>query len=268
MGGLIYEKDGHIATITFNRPEAKNSLDPQSIVDLIESLEDFDRDDNLRVAVVTGAGDQAFCSGADLGLLIPVLSGAKKPESEAERKIAQDPALITKVALKGLDIYKPLIAAVNGYCVAGGMEMLQGFDIRIVSEKANFGLAEVKWGLVPGGGSTVRLPRQIPFCLAMEILLTGNMITAEEAYRIGLVNKVVPHDKVMETALEYARTISENGPLAVRYIKESVVTGLGVPLNDAFVKETELALRAMGSEDAREGPRAFKEKRKPVFKGR
>jgi enoyl-CoA hydratase len=268
MGRLIYEKDGHIATITFNRPEAKNSLDPQSVVDLIESLEDFDRDDNLRVAILTGAGDEAYCTGADLGLLIPLMTGARKPESEADRKIVENPMLTAKAALKGLHIYKPLIAAVNGYCVAGGMEMLQGLDIRIASEKAMFSIQEVKWGLIPGGGSTVRLPRQIPFCLAMEILLTGNMITAEEAYRIGLINKVVPHDKVMETARQYAQVISENAPLAARYIKESVLTSIGLPQEDAFARETEFVFKAMVTEDAREGPRAFKEKRKPVFKGR
>jgi len=268
VGRLIYEKDGHIATITFNRPEAKNSLDPQSIVDLVESLEDFDKDDNLRVAIITGAGDDVFCSGADLALLIPLITGARKPESEADKKLLADPAFIGKVALKGLEIYKPLIAAVNGHCIAGGMEMLQGLDIRIASEKAMFALQEVKWGIVPGGGSTVRLPKQIPYCQAMEILLTGNMITAEEAYRIGLINKVVPHEQVMEMAREYAQTISENGPLAVRYIKQSVITSIGMSQDEAFSRETELAYKALASEDAREGPRAFKEKRKPVFKGR
>ena len=267
MGRLIYEKDGHIATITFNRPEAKNAMDPQTIVDLVESLEDFDKDDNLRVAIITGAGD-VYCSGADLAMLIPLLTGVRKPESEADKKLLGDPTFIGKVALKGFDIYKPLIAAVNGHCIAGGMEMLQGLDIRIASEKAKFAIQEVKWGIVPGGGSTVRLPKQIPFCLAMEILLTGNMITAEEAYRIGLINKVVPHEKVMETAREYAQIISENGPLAVRYIKQSAITSIGVSQDEAFARETELAYRALASEDAREGPRAFKEKRKPVFKGK
>jgi len=267
MGRLIYEKDGHIATITFNRPEAKNAMDPQTIVDLVESLEDYDKDDNLRAAIITGAGE-VYCSGADLALLIPLLTGVRKPENEADNKLLADPAFIGKVALKGLDIYKPLIAAVNGHCIAGGMEMLQGLDIRIASEKARFAIQEVKWGIVPGGGSTVRLIKQIPFCQAMEILLTGNMITAEEAYRIGLINKVVPHEQVMEMAREYAQTISENGPLAVRYIKQSVITSIGMSQDEAFSRETELAYKALASEDAREGPRAFKEKRKPVFKGR
>jgi enoyl-CoA hydratase len=267
MGRLLYEKDGHIATITFNRPEAKNAMDPQTIVDLVESLEDYGKDENLRAAIITGAGE-AYCSGADLSLLIPLLTGVRKPENEADKKLLADPAFIGKVALKGLEIYKPLIAAVNGDCVAGGMEMLQGLDIRIASERARFAVQEVKWGIVPGGGSTVRLPKQIPYCLAMEILLTGNKITAEEAYRIGIINKVVPHDQVMETALEYARVISENGPLAVRYIKQSVINSIRVSQEEAFAMETELAYKAMASEDAREGPRAFKEKRKPVFKGR
>ena len=268
MGRLLYEKEGHIATLTFNRPEAKNAMDPQTIVDLVESLEDFDKDDNMRVAIITGAGEDAYCAGADLGLLIPLITGARKPENEADQKVIENPMFIGKALLKGLDIYKPLIAAVNGYCIAGGMEMLQGLDIRIASEKAKFAIQEVKWSIFPGGGSTVRLPRQIPFCMAMEILLTGNMITAEEAHRIGLINKVVPHDKLMETAREYAQVISENGPLAVRYIKQSVLSCLGMPQEDAFAKETELSFRVMTSQDAIEGPKAFKEKRKPVFKGK
>ena len=267
MKPLLYEKDGYIATITFNRPEAKNALNTESLVGLVESLEDFEKDDNLRVAIVTGAGDEAFSTGADLGDLLPILTGAKKPETEAEKKLAKDPGLVVKCA-KGLDIYKPIIAAVNGYCLAGGMEMLQSYDIRIVSEKATFGLSEVKRSIVPGGGSTVRLPQQIPYCMAMEILLTGDAITAEEAYRLGLINKVVAHDKVMEAALEYAKIISENGPLAVRAIKKSVITSLSLTQKEAFARETEIAIQVLQSKDAREGPRAFKEKRKPVYTGK
>jgi enoyl-CoA hydratase len=267
MEKLLYEKDGHIATITFNRPEAKNALDTESLVGLVESLEDFEKDDNLRVVIVTGAGDEAFSSGADLGALMPILTGAKKPETEAERKLAKDPGMVVKCT-KGLEIYKPIIGAVNGFCVAGGMEILQSFDIRIASEKAMFGLSEVKRSIVPGGGSTVRLPQQIPYCMAMEILLTGDMITAEEAWRLGLINKVVPQDKVMETARQYANTIAENGPLAVRAIKKSVIKSLNLPQEEAFAKETAIAVKVLQSEDAREGPRAFKEKRKPVYKGK
>jgi len=267
MGKLLYEKDGHIATITFNRPEARNALDTESLVGLVESLEDFEADDNLRVAIVTGAGDESFSTGADLGDLMPILTGAKQPETEAERKLAADPGMVVKCT-KGLEVYKPIIAAVNGFCVAGGMEILQSYDIRIASEKAKFGLSEVKRSIVPGGGSTVRLPQQIPYCMAMEILLTGDMITAEEAYRLGLINKVVPHDKVMETARQYAQTISENGPLAVRAIKKSVIKSLNLPQEEAFAKETAIAVKVLQSQDAREGPRAFKEKRKPVYKGK
>jgi enoyl-CoA hydratase len=267
MGPLIYEKDGYVATITFNRPEAKNALNTESLVALVESLEDFEADDSLRVVIITGAGDEAFSTGADLGALMPILTGAKKPETEAEQKLANDPGLVVKCA-KGLEIYKPVIGAVNGFCLGGGLEMLQSYDIRIASEKAMFGLPEVKRSIVPGGGSTVRLPQQIPYCLAMEILLTGEMITAGEAYRLGLINKVVPHDKVMETARQYAQTISENGPLAVRAIKKSVIKSLNLPQAEAFIKETEIAVKVLQSKDAREGPRAFKEKRKPVYQGK
>ncbi len=267
MGSLLYEKDGHIAIITFNRPEAKNALDVESLVGYVEALEDFEADDNLRAVIVTGAGDEAFSSGADLGGLMPVLTGAKKPTNEAEEKLAKDPGMVVKCT-KGMKVYKPIIAAVNGICVAGGMEILQSHDIRVASEKATFGLSEVKRSIVPGGGSTVRLPQQIPYCMAMEILLTGDAIDAQEAWRLGLINKVVPHDKVMETARQYADVIAENGPLAVRAIKKSVIKSLSLTQEEAFAKETGIAVSVLSSEDAREGPRAFKEKRKPVYKGK
>src|SRR5439155_17779977 len=166
------------------------------------------------------------------------------------------------------DVSRPIIAAVKGYCVAGGMEMLQATDIRVAAEDARFAIAEVKHGLFPMGGSTVRLPRQIPFCNAMEILLTGEQFSAADALRIGLINKVVPSAQVMREARRYAEIIRGNGPLAVQAVKRSVLAGLGRPSAEAPDKEMEIGVPVAMTEDAKEGTKAFKEKRKPVFHGR
>jgi enoyl-CoA hydratase len=170
--------------------------------------------------------------------------------------------------LRPFELYKPIIAAVNGYALAGGSELLQATDIRIASRTASFGLTETQRGLVPGAGSMVRLPRQIPYCKAMEILMTGDAISAEEAHRIGFVNEVVEPDQVMPRALEFADRLKRNGPLAVAAVKEAVLRTSGVPLEEAFEIEAELSARVTRSEDAREGPRAFMEKREPVYVGK
>jgi enoyl-CoA hydratase len=164
------------------------------------------------------------------------------------------------------DVFKPIIAAVNGYCIAGGLEFLQGTDLRIAAENATFGLGEVRWGIIPTGGSHIRLPRQIPWAVAMELLLMGRPITAKRAYDIGLVNEVVPADQVMPTTLKWAETICKNGPLAVRTAKEIAVRALA--LESGFVLEKAIGARVFASEDAKEGPRAFAEKRPPRFTGR
>jgi enoyl-CoA hydratase len=268
MPPLLYEKNGPIAYITFNRPEARNALDPETIVRLAAAWTDFAEDSELRVAIVTGAGDVAFSAGADLMRLIPLVTRARQPEDDWDRQVVGDPAMVQKALLRQYPLYKPIVAAVNGYCIAGGMELLQAMDIRIASDKATFALQEPRWGLFPAGASTIRLPRQVPFCRAMEILLTGNSVSAEEAYRMGLVNAVVPPERVMPVAEEYARTIAANGPLAVRHIKEAVLRMIGLAPAEAFAIEGKLAAEVFASEDAKEGPRAFKEKRPPRFVGR
>jgi enoyl-CoA hydratase len=163
------------------------------------------------------------------------------------------------------DVFKPIIAAVNGHCIAGGMEMLAGTDLRVAAEHATFGLGEVRWGLIPSGGSHIRFPRQIPWALAMELLLIGEPIDAQRAYEVGLVNRVVPADQLMPTALDLAARICKNGPLAVRTSKQIAVRSLG--LEPGFVLEKALAAKVLASDDAKEGPRAFAEKRKPKFTG-
>lgn len=249
-----YEKRGQIAVMTINRPEALNSFTREMLVGMDAAFDDFNQDPDLRVAIFTGTGDRAFCSGMDMKDALPAIN-------DGDSMGYEDP---TKRPF--YKIYKPIVAAVNGLCVAGGMEFLQGTDIRIAVENASFGLSEVRWGVIPVGGSHIRLPRQIPWAVAMEMLLTGKSISAARAFDIGLINKVVPAEKLMEEALAYAERICENGPLAVQTAKEIAMRALNDEPN--FVLEKAIGARVFASADAREGPRAFAEKRKPNYTGR
>jgi enoyl-CoA hydratase len=251
---ILYEPRDHYVTITINRPEAMNALTSDMVTALDAAFEAFNHDDNLWVAILTGAGGEAFSAGFDLKEAIPKLTAGDLMGYE-------DP---TKRQFS--DIYKPIIAAVNGLCIADGMEMLGGTDLRIAADHATFALGEVRWGLVPMGGSHIRIPRQVPWAVAMELLLTGRSIDAQRAYQVGLVNQVVPLDELMPAAHKLAGTICKNGPYAVRMAKEIAVRAL--KQEEGFVLERELGLKVMGSEDAKEGPRAFMEKRKPEFRGR
>ncbi len=260
-----YEKKDKIAYITLNRPDARNALDPDTLEALGKTWMDFRDDPSVLVAIITGV-DDSFCAGADLGKLIPLITGS--PEGLSEMIKGETARIVQAAMLRDIDIWKPIVAAVNGYCIAGGLELLAGTDIRIASENAVFSLAEARWGLFPMGGSTVRLPRQLPYCKAMEILLTGDKLDAKEACRIGLVNYVVPREELMSTAERYARRIADNGPLAVSTIKKSAIECLSLSMDDAYRHEIELATPVFQSEDAVEGPLAFMEKRKPEFKGK
>ena len=265
---LLYEKHNHIARITLNRPEKRNAIDPEMMVRLGEAWIDFEKDDDMRVAIVTGAGDKSFCAGADLARLIPLMTGARQPEDEWDHRLRNEPEVTRAALLRNFPLYKPVIAAINGYCLAAGTELVQGTDIRIASDNATIGLTEVKRGIVPAGGGIARMPRQIAFAKAMEILLVGDAIPAEEARLIGFVNYVVPQPELMAKAEEFAEKIAENGPLAVRKLKEAVIKGLGLPIQDAYKIESEAVAQVMSSEDAREGPLAFMERRKPKFTGK
>ena len=185
MPALIFEKRNHVAYLTLNRPEVHNSLNPEMLVSLAAAWKEIDADDAIRATIVTGAGNVAFSAGADLGRLIPLFTGARKPEDEWDSKLLADRKLGDIALLRGYDMDKPVISAVNGFCIAGGMEFIQGTDLRVASENASFGLQEVKWAIIPAAGSLARLQRQIPYCKAMEILLTGNRIDAQEAWRLG-----------------------------------------------------------------------------------
>jgi enoyl-CoA hydratase len=268
MSVLLFEKRGHIAYVTLNRPAARNAVNPELVVRLAEAWHEIDADATVRAAIVTGAGETAFCAGADLARLIPLFSGARPVEDEWDRKIIEKRSLVGVALLRDFNPDKPLIAAINGFCIAGGLELVQGTDLRVASESATFALQEVKWAILPSGGSMVRMPRQLPYCKAMEILLTGNRIDAAEAYRLGFVNYVVPPGQVMAKAQELAERIAENGPLAVRAIKRTVLKALGRPLEEGYRMEDEAMREIMRTEDAKEGPRAFIEKRKPRYVGR
>ncbi|MBF0100233.1 MAG: enoyl-CoA hydratase/isomerase family protein [Desulfobacterales bacterium] len=266
--GLIFEKKNSIAYLMLNRPEARNAIDSETVLELISAWETVRDDHDIKCAVITGAGDKAFCTGADLGNLIPLFTGARKPESEAEQQVQKNPFLAQKALLRDFELYKPIIAAINGDAIAGGMELLYSTDIRVACESARFGLQEVKWAIFPMGGSTVKLPRQIPFAKAMEILLTGELFQATEALSMGFINKIVPQQKVLEEAEAYAKTIVKNGPLAVTAIKKAVLNNIGLTLKEGLSKEFEIAIPVFLSKDAQEGPKAFKEKREPIFQGK
>jgi enoyl-CoA hydratase len=265
---ILLEKRGHIALITINRPEARNALNPEMLCRLADSFLEFDRDPDLRVAILTGAGDKAFCSGGDLALTLPLLGGSREPESEWDHRLIDDPKVMQVASLRDFGLDKPVIAAINGPCMAAGMEMVLGTDIRIASEIATFGLPEVTRALMPFAGSMVRLPRQISYVHAMEMLLTGKPIDAQSALQFGLINKLVTASELMRVAFEYAEVISRNGPYAVRTIKQTVRLASGKTLQEGYALEDMGMQKVFATEDATEGPRAFMEKRAPVYKGK
>ncbi|MEA3217806.1 MAG: enoyl-CoA hydratase [Acidimicrobiia bacterium] len=268
MSVVLYETKGSVAVVTLNRPEARNAISPEVIVRLTDIWQEVANDENVRAVVITGSGEQAFCAGADLARLVPLLSGARQPEDEFDRRVLEDPRMTDRAVLRVSDLDKPVIAAINGPAIAGGMELVLGTDLRIAADRARFGLQEVRWGLFPMGGSTVRVPVQVPYAVAMEILLTGQLMDARRAYELGFVNRVVPPAAVMEEALRMAEIIAANGPLAVRAIKRSVKACLGLPEREAMTVEIEHGQPIFDTYDAREGPLAFLEKRTPKFEGR
>jgi enoyl-CoA hydratase len=263
------ERDGHVVVITIDRPETRNALDMYHFRDLTQSWRRFKDDPDAWVAVITGVED-AYCVGADLKTYIPQVTALAEKIGSGEVTEVDGCRLTdgTYAVLRNVELYKPIVAAVNGPCVAGGMEMLGGVDIRIASPNATFGVMEPKRGLFAGGGTTVRLPRQVPFPAAMEFLLTAEAFPAERALELGLINEIVPREQLLDRALEWAARITANGPLAVRATKESVLRGLAVNLEEAYKIEQRLSNMVFKSEDAKEGPLAFAEKRPPRWKGR
>ena len=254
---LIYEKKGHVAYITFNRPEALNAFNPNQVQEFSQALIEFKDDDNLWVGIITGMGERAFCAGADIKTLLPKM----KVEWSA-------PGSMPPIIMRGLEISKPIIAAVNGFAFGGGLEVALACDIRLASENATFGVPEVKLGLVPGWGGCARLPRVIPSAMAAQMLLTGDPVNAQEAYRIGLVNQVVPLAELIPTAEKWAERLCGPGPLAVRVAKDVMVKTQQMTLEDSLALEWDGIQGLYKTEDATEGINAFVEKRKALFKAK
>ena len=265
MPVVEYAVNGHIAVITLNRPEARNAINPEVAARLADAWRAVRDDDNVRVAIVTANGP-VFCAGADLGQLVPLIAGNRKAENEWDERVLSDRTIFEAALLRDFDVVKPVIAAIQGHAIAGGMEMVQGTDIRVAVPAAKFGVQEVKWAIFPAGGSTVRLPVQLPYPKAMELLLTGDLITAAEALGYGFLNYVT--DDIMGKATEIANKISANGPIAVRAIRRSAKACLGLQESLALKLETEISAPVFKTADAAEGPRAFMEKRTPVYHGR
>ena len=259
MSTILYETNGAVARITINRPEAMNAFDLETARLMAERFEEFDRDPGLRVAIVTGAGTKAFCAGADLKKMH---GGSHEGgiqelwDHERQQRLGQR-----------LQVAKPVIAAVNGYCLAGGLELALGCDIRICSTTASFGAPEVRWSILHGFGA-MRLPQTVPMSVAMEMLLTGERIDARRALEVGLVSRVVEPAALLATAEQIAEKIGQNGPLAIRITKELAWRGLHTHPDDMLRLYAAVTALIHDTEDAKEGPRAFSEKRPPVFKNR
>lgn len=265
---IHYEKTDHIVVITMDRYEKRNAFDVEHSVQMIDAWERFNDDPDAWVAIITGVKD-AFCSGGDLNTMAQIARERVENDGESEtlNQITRNGTRF--FTLKGFEIYKPIIAAVNGQCWAGGMELLGGTDIRIASRNAVFNISEPKRGLFAGGGTTARLPRQLAWPAAMELLLMARPTSAERALQLGLVNHVCEPEELMDVAMEWAREICKNAPLSVQATKKSALRSVAVAtLEEAYAIEDALSNEVFQSEDAKEGPRAFFEKREPVWKGR
>jgi enoyl-CoA hydratase/carnithine racemase len=257
-----FEVADRVATVTIDRPEAMNALDPETLEALSEAWTEVRDNPSIWVAIVTGAGDKAFCAGADLKKTIPARPGV---EGQANWRMFQpnaQPSLDD-----GLELWKPVIAAVNGYCLGAGLTLMSACDIRVASTQATFGLPEVRRGIVPTLGATQRLPRQLPHAIAMELLLLGEPLSAAQALQFGLVNAVVEPEEVMAEAGRYAERFLAGPPLTARAIKEATLRGLSMPLAEGMRLESLLSQAVRRTDDFREGPRAFAEKREPRYTG-
>lgn len=253
----LVEQRGAVLVVTLNRPEARNALSGPMLATMRQAWDEVDANDSIRACVLTGAGG-AFCAGADLKAMTTSHPGDTSGGSDLS---------VIEPLLKGRRLSKPLIAAVEGAAVAGGTEILQATDIRVAGRNAKFGVSEARWGLYPLGGSAVRLPRQIPYTVAAEILLTGRHLKAEEAKEIGLVGHVVPDGEALDKAMELAELVAANGPLAVRAMLRTIRDTEGMHEEEAFALDAATGMDVFRSEDAREGPKAFAAKRTPEFRG-
>jgi enoyl-CoA hydratase len=255
---IRYEAGDGVATVILNRPDVLNAMNNAMRLELLEVFTLLRTDDEVRAVIVTGAGDRAFSAGADIREFlepsVPVRFREQRKRIDFRREMDRCP--------------QPIIAAIRGFALGGGLELALACDIRIAAEDAQLGLTEINLGIIPGGGGTQRLPRVVGRGKALEMILTGARVPAAEALRLGLVERVVPVAELMQTAADLARTIADKAPVALRYAKEAVVAGLELPLADGLRLENDLATLLRTSEDRVEGARAFVEKRKPRWSGR
>lgn len=265
---VIFEKKNHIARVGLNEPESKNALGPQTLMELDAAWDECQKDNDVRAVVLYSALDDIFCSGMNLKTAIPILTGMRGPENDAEKWLFHDPKAWGKAMLKYKSIDRPVIAAVHGLCLTGGFEMVMGCELRVASQDAAFQMRETTLGIMPIGGSNVFLPSQVGSARAMEILLTGNNFPAATLYDWGFLNSVVPKENLMEEAMSYAERIAGNGPRSVRGMVRCARRVPGLPQDKAFEAELEIGSPIFISEDAREGVRAQKEKRRPEFTGK
>jgi enoyl-CoA hydratase len=259
---IIYEVKNQIAFVTFNRPESMNAVNRQMARELVDACKQIEEDSAIRLAIFTGAGEKAFSAGMDLK------ERSETAFSPIERRAQKLSATIHTQSRAVAAITKPTIAAIRGYCVGGGLEFALACDLRVAADDAKLGLAEVKRGLIPGAGGTQRLARTVGVAKALEICLTGDNVTGAEALRLGLVNIAVPASEVMKAAEDLAARILKGAPMSVSFIKEAIKKGVELPLEEGLRLEADLSALIGSTEDAKEGPRAFAEKRQPVWKGR
>ena len=264
MPDALVERDGHIMTITLNRPKSMNAISGPMIVRMYDAFVEASEDDEIRCIIVTGA-DGNFSSGADLKAMSGSADDADA-EIDMKKRSSEDPEIHWKGLLRSYRPTKPMIAAVEGVAIAGGTEILQAMDIRVAGKSARFGISEARWSLYPMGGSAVRLRRQVPYTVAADLLLTGRHIDAEEAKEIGLIGHIVPDGQALPKARDIAETICKNGPLAVEAILKTLHETDGMTEEEALAHEFAYGWAVFSSEDAKEGPRAFSEKRTPNFK--
>jgi len=259
---ILFEVRNQIAFVTFNRPESMNAMNRQMTKELVEACRQIEEDAGIRIAIFTGAGEKAFSAGMDLK------ERAETSFSPIERRQQKLSATVQTQTRAVAAITKPTIAAIRGYCVGGGLEFALACDMRVAAEDAKLGLAEVKRGLIPGSGGTQRLPRTVGVAKALEICLTGDNVTGGEAQRLGLVNMAVPASDVMKAAEDLAARILKGAPMSVLFIKEAIKKGVELSLDEGFRLESDLSAMIATTEDSKEGPRAFAEKRPPVWKGK
>lgn len=264
---VLTERDGHLLIVTLNRPERQNAINGEMLVRFLDACIEADENPDIRALVMTGAGGN-FCSGADLKEMAGGHQADPDSEIDVQGRLAEDPDLPWKALLRSWRPHVPIIAAVEGTAIAGGTELLGATEIRVAGQSAKFGISEVRWSLYPMGGSAVRIPRQIPHTIACELLLTGDHISAERALELGLIGHVTEDGGALDKAVEIGQRICENGPLAVAAVLRTLRETNGMRETEALEHEFTYGWDVFGSEDAKEGPKAFKEKRTPNFQGK